>query len=42
MALHEELNKATKNSNKMEDNLNLAQRNRDCVFQIFINNITGK
>ena len=40
MALHEELNKATKNSNKMEGNLNLAQRNRDCVFQIFIKNFT--
>ena len=40
IVLHEELNKATKNSNNMEGNLNLAQRNRDLVFQIFMNNFT--
>jgi len=36
MTLHEELNKANKNSNNIEDNLNLDQRNKDLVFNNFI------
>ena len=42
MTLHEELNKANKNSNNIEDNLNLDQRNKDLVFQIFMKNFTEK
>ena len=38
MTLHEELNKATKNSNNMESNLNIEQRNKDLVFQTFMKN----